>query len=142
MMSNYAINVLGKSPDTSKNCDFTDVSNESQEMQLYMETACQLGIMGLEFDGVTPASEFNPSDYLDKAQFATILSRLLYGRAHDGNDACRYCDHVAALQDANVITVTTDLFDPLRRAFAMIMLMRTQKKDYSVVDDSSRGDMK
>lgn len=142
MMSNYAINVLGKQADNSKVCDFSDMADQSQEMQMYAETACKLGLMGLETDGVTPADVFNPDEYLDKAQFATILSRLLYGEEHNGNTTCWYCDHVAALQDANVITVTTDLFDPLRRAFAMIMLMRTQKKDYSVVDDSSRGDMK
>ncbi len=126
MMANYAINVLGKTPDNSKACDFSDMTDQSNEMKLYAETACKLGLMGLETDGVTPATEFNPNDYLDKAQFATILSRLLYNEANNGNTECRYCDHVAALQDAGVITVTTDLFDPLKRAFAMIMLMRTQ----------------
>lgn len=143
MMTNYAINVLGKTPDNSKVCDFSDGADQSEEMQKYIETACKLGLMGLETDGVTPAAEFNPNDYLDKAQFATILSRLLYGDENNGNTTCWYCDHVAALQDAGVITVTTDLFNPLKRAFAMIMLMRTQKKNtYINVDDSSRTDIK
>ena len=83
--------------------------------------------MGLETDGITPSAEFNPTDNVDKAQFATILSRLLYGEENNGNTSCWYCDHVSALQDAGVITVVSDLFDPLKRAFAMIMLMRTQE---------------
>lgn len=126
MMSNYAIDVLGKKPDTTKVCNFSDMGTQSSEMQLYAKAACQLGIMGLETDGLTPSQEFNPNASVDKAQFATILDRLINGRAHDGNTTCRYCDHVQALQDAGIIKVVSDLFEPLKRAFAMIMLMRTQ----------------
>lgn len=143
MMSNYAINILHKSPDNSKACVFSDMADQSPEMQQYAIAACRLGIMGLETDGVTPSSQFNPNDLVDKAQFATILDRLINGRAHDGNTTCWYCDHVSALQDAGVITITTDLFDPLKRSFAMIMLMRSKKSIYSSVDDtSSRTDLK
>lgn len=125
-ISNYAIKVLGHKPDNSKVCNFSDMSDESTEMQQYAITACRLGIMGLEFEGVTPLQKFIPNDYVDKAQFATILDRLINGRAHDGNAACWYCDHVSALHDAGVITVVTDLLVPLKRAYAMIMLMRTR----------------
>lgn len=127
MISNYAMNVLKQEPNTDKVCTFNDMDEQPLEMQTYAQIACQLGLMGLETDGVTPSTSFNPTDYLDKAQFATILSRLLYGEQYNGNTTCWYCDHVAALQDAGVITVITDLFDPLKRAFAMIMLMRTQQ---------------
>lgn len=142
MMSNYAMHVLGKTPDNSKACDFSDMADESNEMQQYAIAACRLGIMGLEFDGVNPAKEFDPNGLVDKAQFATILDRLINDRTHDGNAACWYCDHVSALQDNGVITVTTDLFDPLKRAFAMIMLMRTNKTSHvSMQDESSRIDI-
>ena len=33
MMVNYAIEVLGKTPDTSKNCTFSDIASESAEMR-------------------------------------------------------------------------------------------------------------
>lgn len=128
MMSNYAMNVLGKTPDTSKVCIFGDMEAETLEMKTYAITACQLWLMGLEVDGVTPAANFNPGALLNKAMFATILSRLMYGNIHDGNDTCWYCNHVEAMVEEGIITVTTDLLDPFRRAYAMIMLMRTQEE--------------
>jgi hypothetical protein len=33
MITNYAIKVLGKTPDTKKLCSFTDVSGETSEMK-------------------------------------------------------------------------------------------------------------
>lgn len=75
------------------------MTNQDEDMQRYAILSCQLGIMGLEYDGVTPQANFHPNDVIDKAQFATILSRILYGKTYDGNAACWYCDHVKALQD-------------------------------------------
>lgn len=42
MMSNFAMNVLEKTPDTTKVCSFTDMGDEDEEMQHYAELACQL----------------------------------------------------------------------------------------------------
>jgi hypothetical protein len=125
MISNYAMNVLDMEPDTTKVCEFDDMWDETQEMQDYAIIACQLGLMWLTWDGITPAISFNPNTSLDKAQFATVLSRMMYGAEHDNNQEDFWAWHVQAMQDTGIITVTTDLFDPLRRAYAMIMLMRT-----------------
>jgi hypothetical protein len=122
------MNVLNMEPDTDKVCSFDDMQEQSQEMQWYAIIACQLGLMWLETDGMTPASSFNPNQPVDKAQFATMMSRMLYGEQYNGNTTCRYCDHVDVLVDTRVITVTTDLFEPFRRAYAMIMLMRTAQE--------------
>jgi hypothetical protein len=46
MLSQYAINVLKKTPDTNKECKFGDVSAELDEQYDNGVTlACQLGIM-------------------------------------------------------------------------------------------------
>jgi len=42
MMVNYAINVLGKTVDTSKTCNFSDMNKQSEEMKEYATKACQL----------------------------------------------------------------------------------------------------
>ena len=82
--------------------------------------------MGLETNGITPAQSFNPSNSVDKAQFSTILSRLLYGEVNNNTETLeRRANHAQALVDGGIVTVTTDLFDPLIRAHAMIMLMRS-----------------
>jgi hypothetical protein len=33
MITNFAINVLGKEPDTSKSCKFGDISKQTEEMK-------------------------------------------------------------------------------------------------------------
>ncbi len=76
MVAIYAQNVLGKQANTNIICEFDDMNNEPKETVNYTRTVCQLGLMGLEYDG-TPAQNFMPNEFVDKAQFATIFSRLL-----------------------------------------------------------------
>lgn len=42
MIVNYAINVLGRTLDTTAKCNFTDMSKQTQEMKDYATKACQL----------------------------------------------------------------------------------------------------
>jgi len=42
MITQFAIKVLNKKPDTTLACTFADIKNESAEMQFYIKTACQL----------------------------------------------------------------------------------------------------
>ncbi|MCX6824461.1 MAG: leucine-rich repeat domain-containing protein [candidate division SR1 bacterium] len=84
MISEFAIRVLKIKPDTTKSCTFTDMKTQSKEMQFYATLACQLGLMGYASDGVTMNINFNPEQEVDRAQFGTILSRLLMGYASDG----------------------------------------------------------
>lgn len=114
MISNYAKSVLDKKEDTSKRCAFTDTSALGSELAEYAVVACKLGLMGLDGAG-KPLMHFNPHEMITKAQFATILSRLLYDEKYNSESACWYCRHVAALKMANIMTVTKDLLDPLKR---------------------------
>ena len=77
MISNFAVNMLGMKPDTSKSCVFTDIYKESNEMQFYIKLACQLGLMGLNVDGTINAT-FHPTDTVTRAQFGTVLSRMIW----------------------------------------------------------------
>jgi hypothetical protein len=42
-----------------------------------------MDIMGLESDGDTPLVSFMPDAYVTRAEFATTLSRVLYGNLYD-----------------------------------------------------------
>jgi hypothetical protein len=42
MITNFAINILGKEPDTSKTCEFNDLQEQDEEMRGYIRQACQL----------------------------------------------------------------------------------------------------
>lgn len=76
MISQYMIKVLGKMPDTSKVCNFTDIGDVAQDLQFYIKLSCQLSIMGIDANN-NPLSAFDPYGLVTRAQFATILSRSM-----------------------------------------------------------------
>ena len=71
MVSNFAIKLGGLTPDTTKQCTFNDIASQSTEMKLYIKLACQLGLMGVNIDS------FDPKGEVTRAQFGTILSRVI-----------------------------------------------------------------
>lgn len=78
MISNFAITLGGLTPNTGANCDFTDITSQSAEMKFYIKLSCQLGLMG---QGIT---KFDPTAVVTRAQFGTILSRVLWGNRYEG----------------------------------------------------------
>ncbi|MEI8091371.1 MAG: S-layer homology domain-containing protein [bacterium] len=127
MLSVYATTVLEDTPDTTTNCSFTDMKNQSKEMQYYAVVACQLGLMGLNADG-TPATKFDPNEEVTRAQFGTTLSRLLYEGENNTSDGTkRYTKHLEALKNAGIMkNISTPTMDELR-GNVFIMLMRASK---------------
>ncbi len=119
MLSQYAINVLGKKPDTSRTPNFWDVADSlDKDYDNGVTLAYQLGIMGIWID------EFRPYDEVPRAEFVTALSRLLYGLA-DWTDNY-YSTHMAKLQKEWIITNTDPNLLELR-GYVMLMLMRSAK---------------
>ena len=128
MISNFAMNLLGMKPDTTRACTFSDTVDQDGELQKYMTLSCQLGLMGLNNSDRMSAKTFEPGGFVNKAQFATIISRMLYGDTYNSNDVCWYCKHVDVLKSNKIINITTDLLDPFKRGRAMLMLKRIHEK--------------
>ena len=124
MISNYAINVLGKTPDTSIDCAFNDMDGQPEDLQQAAITACQLGLMGLD-DG-NPAVSFNPKQTVTRAIFGTAFSRLLYGDDHNDAWSNWYEAHLEALFVDGIIKNTTPTLQELRW-YIMIMMQRSAK---------------
>ena len=61
--------------------------------------------------------------YVNRAQFGTILSRLIYGEANNGGTPF-YEKHLNALKAAGIMTMIDNPFMKELRGFVMIMLMR------------------
>ncbi|MDR0282402.1 MAG: hypothetical protein LBI53_03695 [Candidatus Peribacteria bacterium] len=78
MIVNYVINILNKEPDLTKDCSAftTSIQGETLELQKYMTLACQYNIMGINPD-TTPLSDFLPNQIVSRAEFGTVLSRIL-----------------------------------------------------------------
>lgn len=120
MMVNYAINVLGKTLDTWLVCTFDDMTDQSAEMQEYAIKACQLGLMGKW------ATTFMPMGIATRAEFGTVLSRLLYGAANEWWWSEYYTNHLKVLKEHGIITNDTPNTKE-KRGYIMLMLMRTAK---------------
>jgi len=110
MISMFTMQVLGIHPNTNKAwCDeYPDIMTLSPEMRFFAKTSCQLDLMGLKHDGKTPDELFNPKDKVTRAQFGTMLSRLIYGdkyNIYEGEEEKyqRYEKHLNALNKDNIM---------------------------------------
>ena len=119
MLSQYAINVLGQAPDTSKVVPaFSDVDPQlNADYNNWVTLAYQLGIMWIGIEN------YRPYDLVTRAEFGTALSRMLYGLA-DGQWDEWYSTHLSKLMNEEIITVDTPNLQELR-GYVMIMLMRS-----------------
>lgn len=116
MISNFAITLWGFTPDTDKECTFDDTANQSAEMKFYIKLSCQLGLMGVGIDS------FDPKGQVTRAQFGTIMSRLIRWSMYDGWTPY-YTAHLTALKNAGIITQTVPT-SPELRWYVMIMMKR------------------
>ena len=130
MLSQYAINVLGKSPADVEVPNFVDVTSDlDAEYDNWVALAYKLGIMWINM----PGNKFLPFEYVTRAQFGTALSRLLFG-IEDGEDAY-YTTHLAKLKEAWIITNDDPTLEELR-GYVMLMLYRSAN-DTNAVNNTS-----
>ena len=119
MMANYAMEVLGQTPDTTKACDFADVSDAlNTQYDNGVTNACQLGLMGVGINA------FNPNGIVTRAQFGTVLSRALYGDEYNVDTNPYYAEHLAALKDAGVMNNISNPDAAEVRGYVMLMMQR------------------
>lgn len=118
MLSQYAINILNKKPDTSKSCTFIDVTQDMDtSYDKWVTRACQLWIMWINIQ------KFRPYDTVTRAEFATALSRLLYWTKDWEN--YYYSTHLEVLKNNWIISNTNPNLQE-KRGYVMLMLMRSK----------------
>ena len=119
MLSNYAMNVLGKKPANIVTPNFSDVSSQLNDQYWDAVTlAYQLWIMWIWIDN------FRPFDTVTRAEFGTALSRMLYWLQDWSVNY--YSTHLDKLYSEWIITNTDPKIKELRW-YVMIMLMRSAK---------------
>lgn len=127
MISEFAMQILDMKPNYSKTCSFPDLWDQTQEMKDYIKLSCQLGLMGYDADGTTKRALFEPNREVSRAQFATLLSRLLWDNMFDNNDdTYYYVEHIKSLRAANIMD--HDVSNPKRtekRGEVLKMLKRS-----------------
>jgi hypothetical protein len=81
--------------------------------------------MGYYSDGKTLKSAFKPNDTITLAEVATILSRMLRGTKHQGNEKWRYHNHLLTLQKAGIIPRFANPMRKELRGNVFEMMMKT-----------------
>jgi surface protein len=104
-------------------CDgYTDIDTVNNELRDYIKMSCELEIMWLQSDWKTPLQEFRPNDYVSRAEFSTVFSRILEGNKYDNNkDDARWEDHLNYLHDRLIIKKPDPTITELRAWILLIM---------------------
>ena len=105
MISEFSVKIMWSEIDYSKDCSFDDMSKESKEMQYYAELSCRLWLMWLHADWVTVKDSFDPNEYVTRAQFWTVISRMLRRTTYAANSwELYYIHHLEALRKNEIMT--------------------------------------
>ncbi len=127
MISNFATNIMNKDISTWVRCEFDDMRNLPKETQYYAIAACRLWLMWYESDGIRTKHTFDPEQIVDRAQFGTILSRLIRGEKNNGGDIY-YQKHLDALKQGGIMNNITRPLATELRGRVMVMMKRVFDK--------------
>lgn len=124
MMVVFAVKVLGKKLVLTGAANYSDVDTKLGDLEGYIQLAYQLQIMGIDAKG-NAITHFNPQGEVSRAEFATVLSRILFGDKYNQAGADFASKHLEALKTAKILKDTNPMMKELR-GWVMLMLMRAE----------------
>lgn len=131
IMSVYAMKEYHLKPLRAAAVNYKDVNTDLGDLADYIQLAYQLQIMGINADG-TPIQAFEPHKLVSRAEFATVLSRVIWGNKHNISGDDRYSAHLQALKKYRVITSDVPANWWELRGRALLMLHRTAKSSVEI----------
>lgn len=124
MMSVYATKVLGRDRVITGVANYPDMKKVPGDLPEFVQKAYQMQIMGIHHDG-SQLSLFEPYSRVTRAEFAAVLSRVLWGSEYNKAGPQWYERHLEALKKQAVLTDTNPLLQE-RRGWIILMLKRSQ----------------
>ena len=131
IMSVYAMKEYHLKPLITGAVNYKDVNTDLGDLADYIQLAYQLQIMGINADG-TPIQAFEPHKLVSRAEFATVLSRVIWGNKHNISGDDRYSAHLQALKKYEIITSDVPANWWELRGRALLMLHRTVKPSIEI----------
>ena len=127
IMSVYAMKEYHLKPFKAGAVNYKDVNADLGDLADYIQLAYQLQIMGINADG-TPIEAFEPHKLVSRAEFATVLSRVIWGNKHNISGDDRYSEHLQALKKYGIIKSDIPANWWELRGRALLMLHRNAPK--------------
>ena len=115
MLNIFAMKLMWKEEDPSKDCKWYSDLNYNDS--IIANRACHLWIMWIGID------KFRPKDSVSRAEFWTVLSRILYWNTYNVTNWKYYEKHLKALKDNGVITNTNPNLKE-KKWYVLLMLKR------------------
>ena len=131
IMSVYAMKEYHLKPLITGAANYKDVNTDLGDLADYIQIAYQLQIMGINADG-TPMQAFEPHKLVSRAEFATVLSRVIWGNKHNISGDDRYSAHLQALKKYRVITSDVPANWWELRGRALLMLHRNAQSSVGI----------
>ena len=131
IMSVYAMKEYHLKPLRAGAANYKDVNTDLGDLADYIQLAYQLQIMGINADG-TPMQAFEPHKLVSRAEFTTVLSRVIWGNKHNISGDDRYSAHLQALKKYEIITSDVPANWWELRGRALLMLHRTAKSSIEI----------
>ena len=131
IMSVYAMKEYHLKPLRAGAVNYKDVNADLGDLADYIQLAYQLQIMGINADG-TPMQAFEPHKLVSRAEFATVLSRVIWGNKHNISGDDRYSAHLQALKKYKIITSDVPANRWELRGRALLMLHRNAQSPVEI----------
>ena len=131
IMSVYAMKEYHLKPLITGAANYKDVNTDLGDLADYIQIAYQLQIMGINADG-TPIEAFEPHKLVSRAEFATVLSRVIWGNKHNISGDYRYSAHLQALKKYKIITSDVPANRWELRGRALLMLHRNAQSPVEI----------
>jgi hypothetical protein len=130
IISIFDISYFDSLPNKNKDCSAFSKSIEwySQDMQNYMITSCQLERMWIHSTTYEPLQDFMPSKFVSRAEFWTVLSRILWWRSYEAGENSKYyyVEHLNQLKEIWVLTnIDPNLVE--YRSYVILMIYRAAR---------------
>lgn len=116
---------LGKEKKVDTSVSYADTASVTGDLADYIQQAYQMQIMGIDADG-NPLENFNPHGEVSRAEFATVLSRVLFGDQYNQGTEDYYSKHLEVLKNKGILQQDNPHIKELR-GWVMLMLMRAEQ---------------
>ncbi len=127
MISKFYQNVLKKEIahiDACNPSNYSDFATTDEETRGYIYDACSVGLMGWKNDKKAILDAFRPLDFITKAEFSAILSRMLYDTVSDDTSEEWYAPHFAALKEHGILDDVSNPNENEIRGNVLAMLLK------------------
>lgn len=122
IMVQYLAGVLKKKPTIEEKANFSDVDETLWDLTGYINLAYQYQIMWINADG-TPLKEFNPNGLVTRWEFASILSRVVFGV----EETTSFTKQINVLNQAGILSNTNPLV--LERIERVLLMLHRASND-------------